>query len=238
MLVPREPTEEMAYAGEDEAVFNRSGAKNPAQRAANTYRAMIAATPQSMDGGLAGAEGDAPARAPETLPDAVRAAIYWLRDDGDGCLLADRLEAALAHPVLPVGDEVPYQARVRAWMLECFGEAILADKVERGFRFLEESLELSQATGISAEEAHRLVDYTFNRPVGEVAQEVGGVAVCLAALCECHGVDMDAAAEAELSRCCQIIDKIRAKHASKPKGIRTALPGDSALTPEATEPGR
>ncbi len=54
---------------------------------------------------------------------------------------------------------------------------------ERTQRFLEEALELAQATGsVSVEQVHRLVDYVFQRPVGDVTQELGGAYVSLRAL--------------------------------------------------------
>jgi hypothetical protein len=65
----------------------------------------------------------------------------------------------------------PFQERVNAWMLECFGPAISADTVERNHRFLEEALELVQACGCTQSEAHLLVDYVFGRPAGEKFQE-------------------------------------------------------------------
>lgn len=46
----------------------------------------------------------------------------------------------------------------------------------------------------------RIADaYVFDRPVGETAQEVGGVTVTLAALCLANAVDMRAADEVELT---------------------------------------
>lgn len=75
------------------------------------------------------------------------------------------------------------QAKVQHWMLECFGPDIAADHNERNHRFLEESLELVQACGCTAQEAHKLVDYVFPRPKGERQQEAGGVAITLNALC-------------------------------------------------------
>lgn len=47
-----------------------------------------------------------------------------------------------------------YQERVHKWILHCFGATIGADKIERNHRFLEESLELVQAGGCTASEAH------------------------------------------------------------------------------------
>lgn len=110
-----------------------------------------------------------------------------------------------------------YQDRVHSFMLACFGEAIAADGVERNHRFLEESLELVQALGCTASEAHQLVDYVFGRPVGEPHQETGGALVTLAALCNAHKIDMVIAGETELTRCWSKINKIRAKQAAKPK---------------------
>jgi len=115
-----------------------------------------------------------------------------------------------------------YQSKVHAWVLACFGPAIAADATERCHRFVEEALELSQSCGGTAEDAHKLVDYVFGRDVGEREQEVGGVMVTLAALCNAFSVDMDEAASRELARCWKNIERIRAKQAAKP--IRSPLP--------------
>jgi len=115
---------------------------------------------------------------------------------------------------------IPFQKRVAPWMQECFGPVISADKVERNHRFLEEALELIQACSCSRNDALQLVDYVYSRPAGEPSQEVGGVMVTLAALCLAQGLDMHAASETELARILQpeIVLKIRAKQAAKPKG--------------------
>lgn len=111
----------------------------------------------------------------------------------------------------------PFQDRVQPWLMECFGEMIAGDREERNHRFIEEALELVQACGCSASEAHQLVDYVFARPVGEKAQEVGGVMVTLAALCLAQDLDMAAAGETELARIWTKVEQIRAKQAAKPK---------------------
>ncbi|MGN4188740.1 hypothetical protein ACS0Y6_11490 [Burkholderia gladioli] len=120
---------------------------------------------------------------------------------------------------VPADTGEPFQSRIQPWMLECFGPTIAADRVERNQRFLEEALELVQALGCTAGEAHQLVDYTFGRPVGEPCQEVGGVMVTLAALCLANTLDMHAAGETELARISApaMVEKIRAKQATKPK---------------------
>lgn len=110
-----------------------------------------------------------------------------------------------------------FQARVQPWMMECFGSMIAADREERNHRFFEEAAELVQACGMSASEAHQLVDYVYGRPVGDPPQEVGGVMVTLAALCLANDLDMHAAAETELARIWTKVEAIHAKQAAKPK---------------------
>lgn len=115
------------------------------------------------------------------------------------------------------------QNRVREWMLACFGPEISSDKLERGDRFIEEAIELLQAGGYPRERIAALVDYVYSRPEGETEQEVGGVLITLAAYCCTFRVVMHKAAETELARVWNNIDKIRRKQASKPTG--SALPG-------------
>ncbi len=117
-----------------------------------------------------------------------------------------------------------FQTQVREWVIKCFGETIADDKLERNHRFLEEALELVQSTGCSKEDAHSLVDYVFNRPVGEVYQEIGGVMVTLSALCSANKQPLFVNAMVELNRINkpEIIEKIRIKQATKPHA--SALP--------------
>lgn len=116
-----------------------------------------------------------------------------------------------------IADTAQFQARVLPWLLECFGGEIASNREERNHRFLEEALELVQACGTTADEAHALVDYVYGRSVGEASQEVGGVMLTLAALCLANGLDMDAAGAIELERVWGKIDQIRRKQAAKPK---------------------
>lgn len=112
-----------------------------------------------------------------------------------------------------------YQNDVLNWLMAAFSQDICRDPTERCHRFLEESLELVQSAGLSAVDAHALVDYVYGRPSGEIYQEVGCTMVTLAALCNVLSIDMVSAGEIELARCWQNIDKIRAKQAAKPKHI-------------------
>lgn len=109
------------------------------------------------------------------------------------------------------------QTKVNEWVVTAFGQNIADDKVERNHRFLEEALELVQAQGCSREEAYQLVEYVYGRPDGDVNQEVGGVMLTLAALCNASDIDMTRESERELARVWEKIEKIRAKQAAKPK---------------------
>jgi Lar family restriction alleviation protein len=118
-----------------------------------------------------------------------------------------------------VSEQPSFQKRVHGWMMDCFSMEICRDRQERNHRFLEEALELVQACGCTASEAHQLVDYVYGRDQGDINQEVGGVMVTLAALCLANDIDMHQGGEIELARILQpaIMNKIRAKQASKPK---------------------
>ena len=110
-----------------------------------------------------------------------------------------------------------FQDRVQPWMMTCFGVAIAANRTERNHRFIEEAIELVQASGATATECHQLVDYVYGRPAGEISQEVGGVMVTLAAHCLAHGIDMHESGESELDRIWRKIEQIRSKQAAKPE---------------------
>ncbi|MFC6282197.1 MULTISPECIES: hypothetical protein [Polaromonas] len=115
-----------------------------------------------------------------------------------------------------------FQHRVARWMQACFGPEIAADRLERNHRFFEEATELVQANGMTRSEAHQLVDYTFDRPVGEPGKESGAVMLTLAALCGASRIDMQEAGETELKRVWTKVDQIRAKQAAKP--VNSPLP--------------
>jgi len=115
-------------------------------------------------------------------------------------------------------DECEFQARVYSWMLRCFGNELSQDRGERNRRFLEEALELVQSLGCTKEQASSLVAYVFDRPSGNPGQEVGGVVVTLAALCQANELDMCSEATKEILRIedPQTTIKIREKQLRKP----------------------
>jgi hypothetical protein len=133
------------------------------------------------------------------------------------------------------GEGESLQARVQPWMTACFGAEIAADRLERNDRFIEEALELVQASGYDKARAHELVEYVYGRPQGDINQEVGGVMITLAAHCLAHGVDMHEAGETELARIWTKVEQIREKQKSKPKGSALPIPQPTAPASDKRE---
>jgi hypothetical protein len=112
------------------------------------------------------------------------------------------------------------------------------DIEERRDRYAEESNEVLQAFGMSREDMHKLVDYTWGRPVGEHDKEIGAALVTLTSLCVVAGVDLMSCGEAELEKLQrpETIARIRAKRSTRHG--RGPLPGvDPALATEGKDNG-
>lgn len=116
----------------------------------------------------------------------------------------------MMRPALP-----SYQRRVEEWLYTTFSNEIASSRAQRNSRFLEEALELVQSCGMTKERAAELVEYVFNRPVGEKEQEVGGAMLTLAGLCITQNINMTNAAEKELAGAWERIDEIREKQRNK-----------------------
>lgn len=110
------------------------------------------------------------------------------------------------------------QSRIWQWCKETFtGIAAWQTDKERSYRFFEEAAELFQAMNMSKEDALKVVDYVYGRPIGEVPQEFGGVMVTLLALAAHKDVDVGKCLETEYHRIVspEIQEKIRLKQQSK-----------------------
>jgi NTP pyrophosphatase (non-canonical NTP hydrolase) len=83
------------------------------------------------------------------------------------------------------------QAQITAWARAAFGEAEATGIPQRGVRLLEEAVEAFQACGGDEAMAHKLVKYVFERPPGQIGQELGGVAVTVLALAAAAGLSAD-----------------------------------------------
>ena len=82
-------------------------------------------------------------------------------------------------------------------------------------RVLEEAVELAQASGISRDKAIEQVNHTFDRPAGDVGQEIAGVVNSALLAAECYGQDGLWLGARELRRAWANIDLIRRKNLDK-----------------------
>lgn len=130
----------------------------------------------------------------------------------------------------------PFQDRVSAAHHALFHDDP-TDVAERRARYFEESGETVQAFGMTEDEAHALVRYTWSRPGGEPAKEIGAAALTLASLCVVAGYDMMECAEADLEKLQrpETIARIRAKRTTRHG--RGPLPGlDPTTGTKGTKP--
>lgn len=83
------------------------------------------------------------------------------------------------------------QKLVKGWCTQAFGTDQTFNLEQRGLRLTEECLEAAQACRCDPAMLHKLIDYVYSRPVGTLAQEMGGVGVTLLALGNAAGFSAD-----------------------------------------------
>jgi hypothetical protein len=135
-----------------------------------------------------------------------------------------------------VRDVARYQSRVEAAHHALFHDDP-TDIAERNARSFEESIETAQAFGMTEDEAIALVKYTFGRPVGDPAKELGAKVLTAFSLGVVAGIDVMAAAEADLEKLQrpETIARIRAKRSTRHG--RGPLPGFDPAAPAKQEGG-
>ncbi|MDB5606706.1 MAG: hypothetical protein JWP25_3606 [Bradyrhizobium sp.] len=133
--------------------------------------------------------------------DAALAKVGAGRDGADGAedfgdMPSAYLVAKRTAPPKPAPDAMreALDARQRVvieWGERCFGIDHMRDKIVRAARFFEEAAELVQAVGLSRDHAMRAFDHVYSREAGTPAQEAGGVANTLMALCGAIDLSFD-----------------------------------------------
>lgn len=113
-------------------------------------------------------------------------------------------------------NRVTRQTRVGRWVRDTFGDGIAMSLTERAMRLVEEAVEAAQAVGLSQDKVLLIVGRVYNRPPGELAQELGGVGVTLLAFAEAAGLSADRLERQEVKRIHEFpADKFRTRHAEK-----------------------
>jgi hypothetical protein len=88
---------------------------------------------------------------------------------------------------------------VLQWAVTTFGPVAL-NRDERAARFVEEALELGQAAGLDKTTILRLLDRVYDRPIGNVAKEIGQAGMTLECLAGSIGFSVDTEIDAEFHR--------------------------------------
>ena len=148
--------------------------------------------------------------------------IRFRRKANDAAKAAEALQCAddmehwfEAGGPLMVLNKTGRQSQILDWVRDKFGAGGVMPR-ERAARFLEEAVEAAQAAGLPKDEAGRIVGRVFERPAGDVAQEIGGAGMTLEALAESLGVERETATNAEWCRVQTLDDDdLNARHAAK-----------------------
>ena len=85
------------------------------------------------------------------------------------------------------------------WAVSNFGP-VAANRDERAARVAEEAIEIAHAEGVSVDALWRIVGRVYSRPIGHIAQEIGGLGVTLEALAENVGLSTEIETEREFQR--------------------------------------
>lgn len=163
------------------------------------------------------------------LPQSPWPASDWAIDriaalEAENLSLREDLNDAEQMLRMGIGEEERYQSRVAKAHKALF-EGDPTDIPERSARFCEEANEVCQAFGMTREEAHQLVDYTYGRPSGDPAAEIGAAMLTLTSLCVVAEFDLMVSAESDLRKLQrpETIARIRAKRSTRHG--RGPLPG-------------
>jgi hypothetical protein len=92
------------------------------------------------------------------------------------------------------------QRKVGEWCEAAFGTEHATSLPQRGVRLLEEAIEAYQAAGGDLAMGHKLLDFVFARPVGQLGQELGGIGITLLALAQAAGLSADGEEAREFDR--------------------------------------
>lgn len=105
------------------------------------------------------------------------------------------MKNAIIQPVPTLTDDL--QAASLAWASEV---GLKLDAKSRVRKLFEEATELCQALGLSEDDLLDEVVRVYQKPVGVVFQEVGGVGTCLLTLCASLGFSAGQAIACEIER--------------------------------------
>ena len=83
------------------------------------------------------------------------------------------------------------QEMVYQWVSHTFGADHANNLEQRIIRFFEEAIELYQACGGDRRLAHKLIDFNFDKPAGDIAKELGDTGFTLLSVAAASGLNAD-----------------------------------------------
>lgn len=96
------------------------------------------------------------------------------------------------------------QKLIAEWCIAAFGKDHAASVEQRGLRLVEEVIEAAQAAQCDPGILHKLIDYIYKKPAGDLRQELGGVGICLLAIASAAGLNAE---ETENAECTRVLSK-------------------------------
>jgi phosphoribosyl-ATP pyrophosphohydrolase len=90
------------------------------------------------------------------------------------------------------------------WAIRAFGREHVYDNRIRALRVAEEAIELAQACGVDGKQLLELVKIVYNRPVGQMTWEIGGVLMTINVLCASNNLDPEDVFTEELLKVLQV----------------------------------
>lgn len=86
------------------------------------------------------------------------------------------------------------------WVCRCFGDSHFKNVHIRSLRNVEEIVELAQAIGVPRDKILLCVNKVYDKPEGNIENEIGGSLLTLVVLCEAMGKDPEEMLEKEVRR--------------------------------------
>lgn len=139
--------------------------------------------------------------------------------------------------LMPAATALNFDERCWDWAMATFDESYVISLEERAMCLMEEAIEAAQTVGVHKARLKLLLDFVYSKGIGDLPQELGGVAVTLALFCKAVRRPLPMIQEAALNDCWNRQMIIKDKHKAK---LAAGVSGDVRPTQSVeviNEPG-
>lgn len=114
---------------------------------------------------------------------------------------------------------------ILTWAANTFGSVAYSPR-ERALRLVEETIEVAQTEGLGPNDIRKIVERVYEREPGDLGEEIGSVAMTLAALAQNAGYDVETELLMQFERClCRSQAEWDKRHSEKvDRGTAVASP--------------